>query len=172
MTIIDLAREPQHLSILAKWHQAEWADLNPGETLAKRIDRMQAYLSTELVPTTFVFKHEGLLAGSAALVHSDMDSRPALTPWLASVFVAPGFRRRGIGASLVKHVMRQAQAAGLDQLYLFTPDQAAFYNKLGWRAMAEEIYRGQQVTVMTVTLSEYSPKLMAVVKAKAPRRPS
>lgn len=153
MTIINLSQEPYHIPTLAKWHQAEWSDLNPGQTLEHRIERMQAYLSDKFVPSTFIYKHEGRLAGSAAIIESDMDTRPELTPWLASVYVAPEFRRQGIGSKLVEHVMRQAKAAGIAKLYLFTPDQADFYKKLGWTAMGEETYRACPVTVMQVALN-------------------
>ncbi|MDT4291919.1 GNAT family N-acetyltransferase [Methylomonas sp. MO1] len=153
MTIINLSQEPHQIPTLAQWHQAEWANLNPGQTLEHRIERMQAYLCDKLVPSTFIYKHEGQLAGSAAIIESDMDTRPELTPWLASVYVAPEYRRQGIGAKLVQHVMLQAQAAGFAKLYLFTPDQANFYAKFGWTAMAEEYYRGHRVTLMSVTLN-------------------
>lgn len=154
MTIINLSQEPHHIPTLAQWHQAEWANLNPGQTLEHRIEKMQNYLSNQFVPSTFIYKHEGQLAGSAAIIQSDMDTRPELTPWLASVYVAAEFRRRGIGGKLVEHVMRQAKAAGIAKLYLFTPDQADFYKKLGWTAMGEETYRACPVTVMQVLLND------------------
>lgn len=152
MAIINLRDEPRHLQTLAEWHQGEWAHLNPGETLAMRIARMQHYLSVDLVPSTFVYTHNGNALGSAALVASDMDTRPGLTPWLASVFVAPPFRRQGIGSALVRHAMRQAEAAGISRLYLFTPDRAGFYQDLGWQTMSVDDYRDQAVTLMQVDL--------------------
>lgn len=152
MSIIDLSRELQHIPILASWHQQEWAHLNPGSSLENRIDKMQAYLSTALVPSTFIYKQNEQLAGSAAIVACDMDTHPELTPWLASVFVVPHWRRRGIGAQLVKHVMWQARQAEISALYLFTPDQAAFYQKLGWSIMAEEVYCDCAVTLMQARL--------------------
>ncbi|AMK79165.1 MULTISPECIES: GNAT family N-acetyltransferase [Methylomonas] len=154
MTIINLSQEPHQIPTLAKWHQAEWIDLNPGQTLEHRIERMQAYLGNKLIPSTFIYKHESQLAGSAAIIENDMDTRPELTPWLASVYVAPEFRRQGIGAKLVKHVMLQAKTAGVVKLYLFTPDQADFYAKLGWTAIAEEYYRDHRVTIMSVSLND------------------
>lgn len=148
MNIIDLAAEPEHIPTLAAWHHREWAHLNPGATLEERIDRMQGYLASGLVPSTFICKQDGQLAGSAALVASDMDTRPMLTPWLASVFVAPSFRRQGIGGELVRHVMLRAKLGGIETLYLFTPDRQMFYQKLGWRTLSREAYRGVAVTVM------------------------
>ncbi|WFP51191.1 GNAT family N-acetyltransferase [Methylomonas sp. EFPC3] len=154
MSIVDLTAAPHHLPTLAAWHQAEWAYLNPGETLPMRIARMQAYLQAGLIPSTFVYERQGCLAGSAAIVACDMETRPQWTPWLASVFVAPQFRRQGIGGRLVRHVMAQAGAAGYEQLYLFTPDRVAFYETLGWQPVAEEIYRGSRVSVMRAQLHD------------------
>ena len=104
------------------------------------------------MPRTFIYTHNGNALGSAALVASDMDTRPGLTPWLASVFVAPPFRRQGIGSALVRHAMRQAEAAGISRLYLFTPDRAGFYQDLGWQTMSVDDYRDQAVTLMQVDL--------------------
>lgn len=152
MNIIDLSSEPEHIPTLAAWHHQEWAYLNPGDLLSERVERMKGYLGKGLVPSTFVFKQDGQLAGSAALVASDMDTRPTLTPWLASVFVAPPFRCQGIGSALVRHVMLCAKLGGIETLYLFTPDRQTFYEKLGWRTLSTEAYRGAAVTVMQASL--------------------
>lgn len=153
MSIVDLACEPRHLPTLAAWHHAEWQDLNPGDSLQQRILRMQDYLDCKLIPSTFVYKlADQSVAGSAAIIACDMDTRRELTPWLASVYVKSEHRRKGIGSALVRHVMQQAGCAGISQLYLFTPDQSEFYHKLGWRRLFEEDYREHKVTVMSVDL--------------------
>lgn len=152
MSIFDLATEPHHIPTLAEWHHREWAHLNPGGSLEKRIEKMQTYLSDELAPSMFIYKHLGELAGSAAIVACDMDTRPELTPWLASVFVAQPFRRQGIGGQLVKHAMQQAHLAGVEKLYLFTPDREDFYQKLGWQRLSVERYLGYEVVLMQTSL--------------------
>ena len=153
MQILDLRDEPQQIPTLAKWHHQQWASLNPNGSLEKRIIKMQDYLSEECVPSTFIAKTSQLL-GSAAIVDNDMETKPELTPWLASVFVAPEYRRQGIGSELVKHVMQKAKQAGIEAMYLFTPDQANFYQKLGWEVIANEEYRGHSVMVMRVKLNK------------------
>lgn len=152
MSISNLADDPEYIPTLAAWHHREWAYLNPGRGLEQRIDNMQAYLRNELIPSTFIYKHHGRLAGSAAITANDMDTQPSLTPWLASVYVEPSFRQQGIGSRLVRHVMWQAHRAGIAELYLFTPDKAAFYRRLGWTTLSEDIYRGHPVTVMRADL--------------------
>ena len=147
MQILDLRDEPQQIPTLAEWHHQQWASLNPNGSLEKRILKMQDYLSDELVPSTFIAKTTELL-GSAAIVENDMETKPDLTPWLASVFVAPEYRRQGVGSQLVKHAMQKAKQAGIEAMYLFTPDQVNFYQKLGWEVIANEEYRGHSVMVM------------------------
>ncbi|MGY6274297.1 GNAT family N-acetyltransferase [Methylomonas sp. MgM2] len=155
MRILNLKDESRHIEKLAEWHQRQWAALNPGQTLEQRIAYMQAYLNEGLVPSTFIAEGPELM-GSAAIIAKDMDTKPDWTPWLASVFVAPKYRNRGVGSRLVEHVMQQAQDAGIDRLFLFTPDRVSFYQRLGWTMLAEEAYRGHTVTVMTADLLDTS----------------
>lgn len=154
MQIVDLRDAPQHLPQLAAWHHEQWSYLNPGQTLQHRIENMHGHLQPAALPRTFVAVAEhGTPLGSASLVAHDMDTHPELTPWLASVFVAPIHRQKGIGAELVRRVMAAAREAGIETLSLFTPDQEAFYQSLGWRTIAKEHYRGDEVTIMQVQFS-------------------
>ena len=150
MRILDLKDQPQHLTLLAEWHHRQWVGLNPGRSLQQRCQEMQAYLSAELIPSTFIAVAGDTVLGSAALIDCDMDTHPEWTPWLASVFVAPAYRRQGIATRLIEHCCHQAQAAGIAQLYLFTPDQADFYLARGWQILGVEDYRQHAVTVMRI----------------------
>lgn len=152
MKIIDLAKTPECIQQLAEWHHTEWSYLNPGGTVEKRVEKMQTYLNNQLIPKMFVCKDNDTLLGSAAIVVSDMDTRATLSPWLASVYVEKNNRNRGIGSTLVKHVINYAQAAKFSDLYLFTPSQKNFYESIGWSAISNELYRGQEVTVMQLKL--------------------
>lgn len=152
MNIINLAEAPQHLETIAAWHHAQWGYLNPGATVESRIVKMQRYLKGYAVPAMYICVDGEQLVGTAALVESDMDSHPELSPWLASVYVNPDYRKRGAGAALVKHVVSKAKAQGFCPLYLFTPDQKNFYQSLGWEFMAQESYRGAEATLMKITL--------------------
>lgn len=148
MKILDLRSAPQHIPTLATWHHAEWSYLNPGKTLGDRIAKMQKYLSSEKIPTMLIAIEGEDLLGSAALIESDMDTHPELTPWLANVYVNPDKRGLGIGGKLVKAIMQLAKDYQLPRLYLFTPDQEAFYAKMGWRTLSHEHYYNAAVTIM------------------------
>ena len=150
-TIKNLKQRPDTLTQLAQWHQSEWSQLNPVETLEQRINRMQDYLNDDFIPSTFVAIEHSLL-GSAAIVKNDMETRKTLSPWLASVYVSAEKRGSGIGRKLVQHVMSCATNKQYNKLYLFTADQQHFYEKLGWQTFDTECYHGQQVSLMQINL--------------------
>lgn len=150
MEIINLRDVPHFIPTIADWHHAEWGHLNPGQTLEGRIEKMQKYLDDNLVPTMFVGVEGDEILGTAAFVKSDMNdcSYQDLTPWLASVYVREDLRGRGLGKQLVQAIMDYAGKQGVATLYLYTPDQAPFYQKLGWEIYAEDTYHDTAVTVM------------------------
>ncbi len=151
--IIDLKEIPEAIPTLASWHHEQWAYLNPGSTLKKRIAKMQTYLNEDFIPSTWVAMDEQIM-GSAAIVHHDLDIRRELSPWLASVFVAPEFRRRGIASQLVRHVCEQTRKQGITKFYLYTPDQAHLYSTLGWQIRETTNYLNEEITIMEIDLNQ------------------
>ncbi len=68
----------------------------------------------------------GDLAGTGRLAPSGKIGRIA---------VLPGYRRAGIGAAIVVHLVNQATELGLRQVYLHAQaDSVGFYERLGFRA--------------------------------------
>jgi len=147
MQICNLKEVPQHIETLASWHQQEWHHLNPGQTLAMRIQKMQKYLNKDFVPSTFVALDKNIM-GSAAIVDQDMDERSEFSPWLASVYVEPAYRCKGIGTALVNHVVEQAKLKGYRELFLYTPDKDKFYQQRGWHCLERTAYHGHDVSIM------------------------
>jgi N-acetylglutamate synthase-like GNAT family acetyltransferase len=150
LKIINLRSAPEHVLTIAKWHHEQWGYLNPGGTVNTRVEKMQRYLTGVAMPSMYICVDGDKVLGTAALVESDMDSHPELSPWLASVYVRADYRRQGIGAQLVNKVVAVAKTLGHSPLYLFTPDQSHFYQHLGWQFIAQESYRGGEATLMKI----------------------
>src|SRR5262249_51069057 len=132
MPIDYLADHPELAALLASWHVGEWADLLPGWTLAEAEAELRAHGGRRCIPTTFVALGEGRPVGSASLLVSDLEGWERLSPWLASVYVVPERRGRGVGGRLVRRVVEEAQTLGQPNLYLWTAGQRAYYERLGW----------------------------------------
>jgi len=136
------------LSQLAQWHHNEWLHLNPGATLASRLERYRVSIETELLPEIFVAYNGTTLSGSVTLAKDDMDTRACLTPWLASLYVDPDSRGQGIASQLIQHVVSYAKANSYKNIYLFTEDQTDFYQHRGWRFIESVEYRNAEVDLM------------------------
>jgi GNAT superfamily N-acetyltransferase len=147
LKILPLARVPEHLVTLAQWHHRQWSYLYPDESFDDRLRRMQPHLHASFIPGTYV-AIDSSPVGSASIIENDMETRPELTPWLASVYVKPDFRHRGIGRQLVNHIEKLAGEHNIRQLFLFTPDQQAFYQRLGWDTYDNTTYHDENVTIM------------------------
>ena len=87
--------------------------------------------------------------GSACLLENDMPDRAQYSPWLASLYVDPAHRKQGLATRLISDIIKQAQLLGLNCIYLFTPDQAEFYAKRGWKTIEQRQYHGVNVDIMS-----------------------
>jgi N-acetylglutamate synthase-like GNAT family acetyltransferase len=117
--------------------------------LRDRAKELETHLEIDSIPQTFIAFVDDKPVGCASVLESDMDTKPDLYPWLASVFVLPEFRHRGIGRKLVHQVMQHTKEAGSKNMYLYTPDRAHFYKNMGWKSMEEVKYHGENVTIMS-----------------------
>ena len=151
MRIEYLSDHPEALPILARWQHAEWGHLRPGDTLEKRMVRLRGFSNGNQIPLTVVAFEGHEVLGSASLIPHDMETRMELTPWLAGVYVGDQYRRRGIGAELVRRIMAEAGKFNVPLLYLYTVHSEKFYAGLGWILLERTPYREQEVVIMTFT---------------------
>ncbi len=148
MKIVPLVERPDLADQVAAWGFAEWGHLNPGETLLQRQLRIRGKMNVDRVPVAFVALDDaGGIAGTASLIFDDLEGDPR-NPWLASVFVPPEQRGKGIASALVCTVEDAARRIGYSRLYLFTTSAASLYAGLGWRALEQRAYRGEHIQVM------------------------
>ena len=148
LRILPLGECPHVMEQLAQWHYAEWGSWNPSNNVHRRMERFRDHLVPDRIPQTFVAFEGDTLLGSASIVPADLDSHFHLSPWLASVYVNPPYRHRGVGAALVNRAADEAKRLGLPKLYLFTPDRAAFYTRLGWEVIEQSNWGAMPVTIM------------------------
>ncbi len=120
----------------------------PGLTVEDLTRIFNGHLNRDCIPLTLIAFFDGQPAGTASIYVHDLDTRPSLSPWLAAVYVAPSYRKQGIGSELVKAVECTAKKLQIGRLYLFTPDQEPFYARLGWSVLERAEYWNQSVVIM------------------------
>ncbi|RUR37930.1 GNAT family N-acetyltransferase [Vreelandella populi] len=154
ITIERLDTDSPHVPIVARWTFETWGQqLHPGRTFAEAVEETRLECGERGVPSLFVALANGVAVGTASLIAEDISSRPELAPWLASVFVLPQWRGRGIASRLVQRVEQEAFENGIKRFYLYTPDQQALYRRLGWQDLEQLTYGGETVTIMSRQLT-------------------
>ena len=152
MRVVPLVERPDLVEQVSVWGFAEWGHLNPGQTLEERTARIRGKMNVDRVPIAFVaLDEEGRIVGTASLIFDDLEGDPR-NPWLASVFVSPEHRKKGIASALVRTVEDAARRIGYSRLYLFTSSAPTLYAGLGWRALEQRDYRGEHIQVMDRSL--------------------
>lgn len=154
MRIEFLADHPQHALALARWHHREWGELMPDWSREDAERELTGHATRRDIPTTLILLDGEALVGSVSVLDEDASELREYSPWLASLFVAPPARGRGLGAQLVAAAVELARAQGVPRLYLFTPGHEAFYARLGWTTLdASRHVGGRPVSLMAVELA-------------------
>jgi len=143
-----LADHPDVIPILSEWFYREWAYLHPDRSKDDFYRLISERTNKSKIPLTLVVFEGEELIGTACLKISDMDTKPELSPWLSGLYVKESWRRRGVGAVLVKEIESTAIELGIAHLYLYTPESKKFYSELGWHEMENEDYHNVPVTIM------------------------
>lgn len=152
MRIVPLVERPDLAEQVSVWGFDEWGHLNPGQTLEQRRAHIQGKMNVDRVPIAFVaLGDDDGIVGTASLIFDDLEGDPR-NPWLASVYVPPEHRKKGVASALVRKVEDAARRIGYDRLYLFTSTAPSLYAALGWRTLEQRDYRGEHIQVMDKSL--------------------
>jgi len=128
--LLRLADAPEHLKTIAEWNHTQWGAA-AGRSLSDCVDRFRDVIrktSEECV----IAERDGTVLGMACLVDHDLEDRPDLMHWLASVYVLPEYRKDGLASALIGAVEREAAARNIERLHLYTHTAESLYQRLGW----------------------------------------
>ncbi len=151
--IVPLIDRPEFIPLVAQWNWDEWGDLLPCASCAEFAASLRTEMRRDGIPITFLALAADLPIGTVSVIPNDLATRPDLSPWLASLYVVPAHRSRGLGRRLAEHAVSAARSLDIGTLYLYTPGQAAFYRALGWEDLEAANFRGREITIMRQRLA-------------------
>ena len=154
MRFAYLSDYPQFAPVLADWHHAEWGAHIDGWSRNAAEAELQTHVGRCQIPTTLLALDGEQLLGSVSLLQNDHEDVRDYSPWLASLYVIPAQRSRGVGAALTRRLVAEAFALGVPTLYLYTVDTQGFYRDLGWQEIDRIGFHGWSATIMTIAPAE------------------
>jgi GNAT superfamily N-acetyltransferase len=146
MQIQALHNHPEFIGQVAALIHTEWPYEFEGISLQNWTEEFQTLEGQNR--TTFIAIEGSRLLGTACLDIEDLPQRPELSPWLASVYVMPEARSRGLGSQLVRAVEQEAWNRGVSRLHLHTPAHEDYYAQRGWTTLEHLQAWNQNVAVM------------------------
>ncbi len=151
MDIEYLADHPEVIRTVAGWIFNEWSFLYPGNNQKVVETFLRERLHKRKLPLTLVAFYNRKAVGTVSLKDFEIETRRDLTPWVTSLYVAPRWRRKGIGTDLMRAIEEKAARLGIRKLYLVTADSdlaSRFYSRLGWKTRERTEHRSFPVILM------------------------
>jgi predicted N-acetyltransferase YhbS len=139
------------IAICARWRIDAFGDVLEN-TYAQEEARLNEFVAGEPGQAGFVAYWDNIPIGTCLLAPKEIEPCHPLTPWLAGLFVAADYRKRGAGEALVCATVAAAQALGHDRIYLYTDDAEPFYLRLGWFVQERNEWQGQPFVLMAKQL--------------------
>ncbi|MFO0992141.1 MAG: GNAT family N-acetyltransferase [Hyphomicrobiales bacterium] len=155
MSIIEtkvLGPSDAEISICARWRAGEFADVL-GTSVAEEEQALRKLATDQSQQVALIATCDGHPAGTCLLVTSEIDPLHDVSPWLAGLYVAPEFRRIGVGRALVSAIEEWARLKSIPRIYLYTDDrEVSYYRNLGWNAVDRVDWKGFPTNLMVRVL--------------------
>ncbi len=152
MKLAYLIDHPEFFPLVAQWNWDEWHTLLVERSATEFEEWLRTNVRRNAIPTTLLALEEGQPIGTVSVLDLDLELSDDLSPWLASLYVAPAHRGKGLGRALVQAAIDEASHLGFRKLYLYTPGQEEFYTALGWKRVETIRYRSRSITIMRRSL--------------------
>jgi GNAT superfamily N-acetyltransferase len=136
---LQLCAEWRYDAFLQSYGYSLLDSCNQLSKLASRPDEYEVALVAVL---------SGRVVGTCLLVLAEFDALHDVSPWLASLYVLPEYRKRGVAQRLVAAIENHARSNGVTRLHLYTGSAEEFYLKCGWTSYERGVADGAPYVFM------------------------
>lgn len=145
--------------LLAQAFKDAWPEFFADRS-AEEIER-QMFEEGDGLPVILVASVDGRVAGTVALRARSVETHEHLSPWVTGLWVAPDLRGLGLGHDLLRAITAEAAARGFREVYAVTNTARALFEKMGWVAVEEIVYHGEEVTLYRYPINSAANPLLS-----------
>jgi len=155
MQITDLNQHPDYARQTAQLLHAEWPHLPAWSHQPSILERLLQRNQTTSAEFTLIASPDGeTVAATCSVIRYELDDIAAREYWLGEVVTDKKFRGQGVAKALIQQAIARARQQQIAELWLYTPDQQAYYQRSGWQAVEQRHIAGEEVTVMVLNLAQ------------------
>jgi GNAT superfamily N-acetyltransferase len=148
MIIEPLSCHPDRVVELAGLLNEEWFEFAPWSDRERIEKRFVEAASGAAYPKAFLALNDDAVVGTASIKLRALPHHPDRLHWLDEVFVVPDYRGQGIARGLIDAAVDYARNLLAEDLFLYTPDKQALYERLGWAEVDQDQVNGERVSIM------------------------
>ena len=150
LSVRPLYRCATLMPTVSDWLLCEWPSWygkdGPGDHAAD----VAAFAQSESsLPVGFVVFAANEPVGFGALKQESIPSHKHLSPWAATGFVLPQYRRQGVGAFILQAIVAHARGMGYQQVYCGTSTAMSLLQRAGWRHMEQVVHAGKPLGIFS-----------------------
>lgn len=146
LRIYNLVEHKKYIPTVAKWVYDEWSS-KYGERFEVTLKKTENTCNENKIPLTLIAFIDNEPVGVVALWENDLESRRDIRPYMATLYVIPEERGKGIGKKLMEAAIQKAKELGEKRIYLIT-NIDNLYEKFGWKLLSKEKTRhGNEVNL-------------------------
>jgi GNAT superfamily N-acetyltransferase len=148
-TILPLTANSEALRSAARWRHEAFLKADGFSVADSEAQLVKLATDPKGPETALIAFIDEEPAGVCLLVLHEIEPAHDLSPWLASLYVAPQFRGRGVARRLVRAIEDHARRNSVARLHLYTVDAAEFYLKCGWAVVERFVSKDIEFALMT-----------------------
>lgn len=154
MYIDYLCNHPEHINTVANWIYDEFVIKAKGTLSLGTVIEYFGNTQLKSFPITLIALVDGECTGTVSIFKNDLKTQRDLTPWLASLYVNPHYRGKGIAKELINKVQQVVKELGFKELYLRTEHTSEYYRRLGWNFVYKtHDEKGQETEVFKISIN-------------------
>lgn len=148
MQIAELNQHPGYAGQTAQLLHTEWSALPTWSHQPTILERIKQRNQAPTAEFTLIATPDGeTVAATCSVIRYELDDIAAREYWIGEVVTDKRFRGQGVAIA-------RAKQQQISELWLYTPDQQAYYQRSGWQAVEQRQISGEEVTVIVLYLAQ------------------
>ena len=148
LTIERLSLHLGLMPVVASWLRSEWpAWYGPEGAGDADADLLRYAQAGAGIPLGMVALRDGQPCGFGALKADGMPPGTLLGPWAGAGYVPPALRGQGLGALLLRALVREAAVLGFERVHCATRSANTLLLREGWQALERVQHGDETLTV-------------------------
>ena len=135
MAVDFLSNHPDYIKEVASMIYKEFVENTTSKMTFEEAVTFFSHTQKDDLPLTLIALEGEACVGTVSIFENDLKIQGVYKPWLASLYIKPQYRSRGVGQTLILEGLKVIKSLGYQELYLKTETASEYYQNRGWKLL-------------------------------------